>query len=96
MYEQEHVLIAPTTDADTALLYVPRGMVVPVTVNDLGASEVIAVEIDTPNGWQQYKSKGVSIQLSASQNKLGFDIPGRYRLNKPETVAAVGILREAL
>lgn len=90
------ILISPTTEAITATFSIANGFDVPVTVNDLSGSEVIAVEIDTPNGWQQYRINGVSVSFSARTNKIAFDIPGRYRLNKPATIAAVGVLREAL
>jgi hypothetical protein len=93
-HEQAETLIAATTEAAVAEFFVHHNFIVPIVANNLGASEVIAVEVYTLNGWAQYKSNGLSVGLSANTNKIGFDIPGRYRLNKPVTVAAVGVLRD--
>jgi hypothetical protein len=87
-------LIAAKTAAETQEFEVPQGFIASLCVNDMGVGEAIAVEIYTLNGWQQYYAQGTAIELSADTNKIGFDIPGRYRLNKPVTVAAVGVLRE--
>jgi hypothetical protein len=89
------ILLEPTTDADTTVEFtVLRGQVIPVVAYGLGASETIAIEIYTPSGYVAYKANGVSIGMSADINKIGFDIPGRYRLNKPITAAPVGVLRD--
>jgi hypothetical protein len=94
-HEKAETLIAPTTEAAAVELFVHHGFIVPIVANDLGAGETIAVEIYTAaNTWEQYKKGGTAVGLSADNNKLGFDIPGKYRLNKPVTVAAVGVLRD--
>jgi hypothetical protein len=90
----EAILIAATTEAATYNLFVPQGMVVPVTAYGLAGVETIAVEVYTPSGYVQYKVGGVSIEFSVDDNKIAFDIPGRYQLNKGVTAGAVGVLRD--
>jgi hypothetical protein len=88
------VLIAADTAAATAELFVPQGVTIPVTAYGLAGVEVVAVEVYTPSGYVQYKVGGVSVELSVDDNKIGFDIPGRYRLNKGITAGAAGVLRD--
>jgi hypothetical protein len=88
------VLIAAATAADTAELFVPEGVTIPITAYGLAGAEVVAVEVYTPSGYVQYKVGGVSIELSVDDNKIGFDIPGRYRLSKGITAGAAGVLRD--
>jgi hypothetical protein len=90
------ILIAPKTEADVAEFSVDKNDIAPIVANGLAAGETIAVEVYTAaDTWMQYKLEGVEIVLSADDNKLGFDVPGRYRLNKPVTASAVGVLRDA-
>jgi hypothetical protein len=93
LYASEIIMPAATA-ADTVELFVPQGMVVPITAYGLAGAEVVAVEIYTPAGYVQYKVGGVSVELSVDDNKIGFDIPGRYRLNKGVTAGAAGVLRD--
>jgi hypothetical protein len=93
LYASE-VIMTATTAADTAELFVPQGMVVPITAYGLAGVETIAVEVYTPSGYVQYKVGGVSIEFSVDDNKIAFDIPGRYQLNKGVTAGAVGVLRD--
>jgi hypothetical protein len=88
------VLIAADTAAATAELFVPQGVTIPVTAYGLAGAEVVAVEVYTPSGYVQYKVGGVSVELSVDDNKIGFDIPGRYRLSKGVTAGAAGVLRD--
>jgi hypothetical protein len=88
------ILITAKTAAETVELFVPQGMTVPVTAYGLAGVEVIAVEVYTPSGYVQYKVGGVSVEFSVDDNKIGFDIPGRYRLNKGITAGAAGVLRD--
>jgi hypothetical protein len=88
------VLIAAATGAATAELFVPQGMTIPVTAYGLAGVEVIAVEVYTPSGYVQYKVGGVSVEFSVDDNKIAFDIPGRYRLSKGVTAGAAGVLRD--
>jgi hypothetical protein len=88
------VLIAATTDAATYNLFVPQGLSVPITAYGLAGAEVVAVEIYTPAGYVQYKLGGVSVEFSVDDNKIAFDIPGRYRLSKGVTAGAAGVLRD--
>jgi hypothetical protein len=88
------VLIAADTAAATYELFVPQGVTIPVTAYGLAGVEIVAVEVYTPSGYVQYKVGGVSVELSVDDNKIGFDIPGRYRLNKGITAGAAGVLRD--
>jgi hypothetical protein len=88
------VLIAAATAADTAELFVPQGMSIPITAFGLAGAETIAVEVYTPSGYVQYVTGGTSVSLSVTNNKIAFDIPGRYRLNKGVTAGAAGVLRD--
>jgi hypothetical protein len=90
------ILIAPKTEADVAEFSVDKNDIAPIVANGLAAGETIAVEVYTAaETWMQYKIGGTAIGLTADDNKIGFDIPGRYRLNKPVTADAVGVLRDA-
>jgi hypothetical protein len=88
------ILIAATTEAATYNLFVPQGLIVTITAYGLAGAETIAVEIYTPAGYVQYKTGGTSVALSVDDNSIGFDIPGRYRLNKGVTAGAAGVLRD--
>jgi hypothetical protein len=90
----EAILIAADTAAATYELFVPQGMIVPVTAYGLAGAEVVAVEVYTPSGYVQYKVGGVSVEFSVDDNKIAFDIPGRYRLSKGVTAGAAGVLRD--
>lgn len=93
---EAEILINPTTAAVVSkVLFVSNGEVIPVTANGLGATETIAIEVySAADTWITYKIGGISVGLTANDNKIGIDIPGRYRLNKPVTLAAVGVLRD--
>ena len=92
---QAEIFIEPATAAATHEFFVGGGEIVPLAASGLSAGESIAVECMTPSGFVQYVSNGVNVALSPSTNKLGVDIPGRYRLNKGVTVTAAGVLRDA-
>jgi hypothetical protein len=88
------IIMAAATAADTVELFVPQGLNVPITAYGLAGAETIAVEVYTPTGYVQYAIGGTDIKLSVTNNKLDFDIPGRYRLNKGVTAGAAGVLRD--
>lgn len=88
------ILLAPTTAASTVDIMVPNGVIVPIIVDGLSGTETIAVQVYTSSGsWVQYKSNSISVAFSVNDNVIGFNIPGQYRLSKPTTAAAVGIMR---
>jgi hypothetical protein len=88
------VLIAATTEAATYELFVPQGLNIPITAYGLAGAETVAVEVYTPSGYVQYTLSSTDIKLSATNNKLDFDIPGRYRLSKGITAGAAGVMRD--
>lgn len=86
-------LIAPTTEAATAVITLSIHGVLPLIATGLAGEESVTIEIPTPaGGWTPYISGGASIELSANDNKVLLDVPGSYRLNKTTTLAAVGVL----
>lgn len=92
---QAEILIDPTTAAVLREIFVAAGDVVPLSTSGLATGEVIAIECMTPAGYAQYVASGTSIQLSTTMNKIAIDVPGRYRVNKPTTASAAGVLRDA-
>lgn len=86
-------VIAPTTEAATALVTLSIHGVLPLLASGLVADEAVTVEIPTPaGGWTPYVSGGATVELSVDDNKILLDVPGSYRLNKTATLAAVGVL----
>lgn len=92
---QAEMLIEPSTAAAAAEIFVGTGDVVPLAASGLAGGELIAIECMTPTGYAQYVTNGTSVALSTTSNKIAIDIPGRYRINKPVTASAAGVLRDA-
>lgn len=86
-------VIAPTTEAATAVITLSIHGVLPLIATGLAGDESVTVEIPTPaGGWTTYVSGGAGVELSVDDNKILLDVPGSYRLNKTATLAAVGVL----
>lgn len=85
-------VIAPTTEAATALVTLSIHGVLPILATGMVGDEKVTVEIPTPaGGWTAYVSGGAPVVLSVHDNKVLLDVPGSYRLNKTATLAAVGV-----
>ena len=85
------MLIEPTLDAATAICTVKLGNTVQVQ-GTLDATEVIPIEIpDGAGGWNALYEDGTAVELSSTNMQITASGSSRIRINKPVTLAAVGV-----
>ena len=59
---------------------------------DIGAAEDIVVEYKDGNTWRDCVVDGNTLALNEDNTILAIYAPGKFRVNKPVTVNAVGVL----
>lgn len=83
----DNTIIAPTTDAATTeAIFIPNGMSILISADNLSGSEVVNVLV------LQGSSYGASgIQLTASESARLLHGAGRYKLQKTATASGCGV-----
>jgi hypothetical protein len=102
---QAKVLLAPTTAAATAEFDAITHSIEFNSVDgkadravslfvsgDIGAAEDIAIEYRDGSTWRQCTIEGDDVLLNEGNNIVSLYSPGNFRVNKPITANAVGVL----